>query len=565
MTKTNWNKSLLVLLSGWLTIALLPLGVIAILQTQRVAQEARESTRNALIARTETIAQAERAIIEHAFATSSFLQTIAGDLLDNPAFCSEIMQRFTSDEREFSFVAIVPISGIVSCSSENGQIDTSSWPFFEDVMRARETFIGVSMIPPMSDQPIFNVVRPYEIDGTFAGMVNVSVPYDRLSNIAEEGEAPDLIDVITISERNKVLASRKGIATVSDELPAIDTVDIGNRSTFTATSRSGQDRQYVVIPFRGGPAAVVGVWDMAATVPQGMIYSAQSVVLPVLMWVTSLAVALIALHALVLRHLQRLRGNMDQFAATRIMQNDGRSKPFANEMRGLEEDFIRMADIVVREEANVENRLHERESLLREIHHRVKNNLQLIASLMNMQKRRANHEETRRVLEQLQDRILSLAIIHKDLQEDAYDGVVDVGALISDLVQRMTEATLPDGQRLDVALDLTAVNLVPDQAVPLSFIVAEAMTNVMKYVDAAEPDKPWLRVSLDQSGETATLVMENSIGSTVQEAGSGTGGPLIKAFAVQMDGSVTTERDEDSATYVLTLTFPITQSRAKTH
>jgi len=432
-------------------------------------------------------------------------------------------------------------------------------------MRARETFIGVSMIPPMSDQPIFNVVRPYEIDGTFAGMVNVSVPYDRLSNIAEEGEAPDLIDVITISERNKVLASRKGIATVSDELPAIDTVDIGNRSTFTATSRSGQDRQYVVIPFRGGPAAVVGVWDMAATVPQGMIYSAQSVVLPVLMWVTSLAVALIALHALVLRHLQRLRGNMDQFAATRIMQNDGRSKPFANEMRGLEEDFIRMADIVVREEANVENRLHERESLLREIHHRVKNNLQLIASLMNMQKRRANHEETRRVLEQLQDRILSLAIIHKDLQEDAYDGVVDVGALISDLVQRMTEATLPDGQRLDVALDLAPVNLVPDQAVPLSFIVAEAMTNVMKYVDAAEPDKPWLRVSLDQSGETATLVMENSIGSTVQEAGSGTGGPLIKAFAVQMDGSVTTERDEDSATYVLTLTFPITQSRAKTH
>ena len=71
----------------------------------------------------------------------------------------------------------------------------------------------------------------------------------------------------------------------------------------------------------------------------------------------------------------------------------------------MEVDFAQMTDRVLREEAEIENRLHEQKVLLREVHHRVKNNLQLISSIINMQMRQIDSPEGRLVLRRIQDRV----------------------------------------------------------------------------------------------------------------------------------------------------------------
>jgi len=557
--KSPWYKSLRVQLACWMTIALLPLGLIAILQTQRVAEDALRSAELALITQTERFALEETMALERAFATVDLLSSSAQELLANNALCSAVAMALKNNIDEFGVVALLPATGTATCSSSDeiitfAQLLRTATPPEDD-----GTVIAVDRSSPTGEQTGFYILRPYRIDGNFAGFVLVSITYQSQISDINEDDNPDILDILLIDDDGMLLSSQVGIESGNVEMPQNFAVDNATRRTFQATNQAGELRRYALLPIEGGPAAILGVWDPIATSPASLRQVATPALFPALMWLSSLAVVLIALYSLVLRHVRQLRSDMDRFAATRLLEPHKREQPQTTEMMGLYQDFIRMAEIIIREEANVENRLREREALLREVHHRVKNNLQLISSIMNMQIRRADHQETRNVLERLQDRVLSLALIHRDLQEDFEGGLVDAGALVTDLVDRMTAVALPDGDTIEVHKDIADVLLIPDQAVPLSFIVAEALTNVMKYGGATCGMVPELRVSMQQADDRVTLVMENATFDVENNSGTGMGSQLIEAFADQLGGSVSIDRKKDS--YTLSLTFTIKAGR----
>ena len=83
----------------------------------------------------------------------------------------------------------------------------------------------------------------------------------------------------------------------------------------------------------------------------------------------------------------------------------------------MNRDFLSMAEGILQDEAELEDALREKSLLIREVHHRVKNNLQLIASIMNMQIRRSRNSETTSVVRRLQDRVLGLARVHRQMYE----------------------------------------------------------------------------------------------------------------------------------------------------
>jgi two-component system, sensor histidine kinase PdtaS len=85
------------------------------------------------------------------------------------------------------------------------------------------------------------------------------------------------------------------------------------------------------------------------------------------------------------------------------------------EIRDATEAFVRLTETIRRDDADLEYALHQKEGLLREVHHRVKNNLQLIASIISMQMRETGSGKARRLMRAVQDRVISLATVHKDL------------------------------------------------------------------------------------------------------------------------------------------------------
>jgi two-component sensor histidine kinase len=106
-------------------------------------------------------------------------------------------------------------------------------------------------------------------------------------------------------------------------------------------------------------------------------------------------VAWCAAERLVSRYIRRLGRAIRAFASGAALwaTSDGGAPA---ELREVGQAFLRMTDTILHDEAELEDTVHQREVLLREVHHRVKNNLQLIASIMNMQMRRAKSPRPRR-------------------------------------------------------------------------------------------------------------------------------------------------------------------------
>lgn len=557
MNQGRWYRRLSVQLVALLTLALLPLGSIALFQTNQVAREAERTAAVSLLGLTERAARSEQTLIERAVGAARLFGSVAPDLLRNPDACFANLSRFVVANPEYSFIGILPLSGIIECSSSPKTLDFRDWPGFAETMAAQEPTIVVNEAAPSSGQSVFVISEPFFVDDTFAGFVSVSIPHSGLPETSEGMEELGLEELITFNKEGTMLTSRTGLDAATRELPAdrqLAALSINQSQTFRTANRNGIERRYSIVTIEGSPAAVMAVWRIGEGSVGAAGFPLPPFVFPILMWIASMGVAMLAMHTLVLRHLHRLRRRMNAFADTR--KTDAAYPEQAvvpTEIEMVEQNFEQMSQEIMRDEAVLEDALREKGVLVKEIHHRVKNNLQLISSIMNMQIRSAKLEETKTVLRRVQDRVLSLATIHRDLYQSQDQGRVNVGALTTEIVENSAEFVNGEGRQLSVTTSIENVLLYPDQAVPLSLLVAEAVTNAMKYIGDDPADKAFIDVVLRQDDRACLLVISNSIGRTAAQDGTGLGGQLMNAFAMQLGGQVETE--ETDKRYVLTLTF----------
>lgn len=555
--RSPWYKRLNVQLIALLTLAFLPIGSIALFQTNRVAVEADRTAGLSLLGMTERAARSEQFLIERAVGAARLFGSIAPDLLDDPDACYFNLSRFVAANPEYSFIGILPLSGIVACSSESDPIDFRDYPGFAKTMSARAPAIVVTEAGPSSAQSVFVISEPFEIEGAFAGFVSISIPHAGLPETSEQLESLGLEELITFNDNGVILTSRSTLEEAEQEMPAgalLTGLSTDEPQTFRATNLAGVERRYSIVTIEGSPAAVMAVWrldDGASSRVAGLVAPA---VFPLLMWLASMGVAMLAMHTLVLRHLRGIRQKMDAFADSRLVDDaPGEQTVAPIEIEELEQNFAQMSQEIMRDEATLENALREKSVLVKEIHHRVKNNLQLISSIMNMQIRSARHEETKNVLRRVQDRVLSLATIHRDLYQSQDGGRVNVGELVQEIVEKSVELVTLGGRKLEVKTDINPVMLYPDQAVPLSLLVAEATTNAMKYIGDQTADRPSISVELVQEDRACRLTISNSIGASDEQESTGLGSKLMTAFALQLGGQVEVEHTD--AFYKLTLQF----------
>jgi PAS domain S-box-containing protein len=182
--------------------------------------------------------------------------------------------------------------------------------------------------------------------------------------------------------------------------------------------------------------------------------------------------------------------------------------------------------------------LQGREMLLYEVHHRVKNNLQIISSLLSLQLRSVQDADARRAIEQASARVGVMARLHLELYQSGRQGDLDLGRWL----QRLAQDTLRLlGHGRSIALDYqadTGLMLAVDQAVPLSLMVSELLTNALKY--AFPPGRGGtVRMQLRRVPDGLRLLLaDDGVGLPPQldpEAGTGLGLRLVHAMARQID------------------------------
>ena len=139
-----------------------------------------------------------------------------------------------------------------------------------------------------------------------------------------------------------------------------------------------------------------------------------------------------------------------------------------------------------RAEEALEASLREKKALLKEVHHRVKNNLQVITSLLRLEAGRRADPGTRLVLKEMQGRILSMALLHETLYRSGEFGRVDLASYLKQLTEQFLRAQNPGPGVVRVEMDLQPARVGIDQAIPCGLIVNELLTNVLKHGLAPE-------------------------------------------------------------------------------
>jgi two-component sensor histidine kinase len=166
-----------------------------------------------------------------------------------------------------------------------------------------------------------------------------------------------------------------------------------------------------------------------------------------------------------------------------------------------------MLDIALRKRAEeqIRDSLKEKEVLIKEIHHRVKNNLQIISTLLDLQADSFVEDQPRRFFQECQNRIRSMAMIHERLYEAKDFVSIDFGEYLNNLVSSLFSAYVSDN-RITLSVEAGEVVLEIDDAIPCGLIVNELVSNSMKYA-FPEGRRGNLAVRLDK-GDDDRITLE---------------------------------------------------------
>ena len=540
-------------IAALLTIALLPLGLIAMVQTRQVAEVAQERAELTLLALTERAVTADRVLTQRALGSARALAAVMPAIQGDEAECIRRMRELVATTDAYSFAGFIPVDGVMRCSSTGTPFDFRGWPDRDESLTDVRPRVSVNVDAPLSGTSVIIVSHPaFDEDNELLGYVSLSVPTALVR--PEVRPANGLMD-LTVFTRDGVIvtASRDGPGAVERSLPAgteLASLVASEPRVFTSPDRGGEARTFAVIPFAENQLFAIGSFDNAATEALSGALGLPAWTFPLLMWGVGLLVAYAAIHRLVIRHVNALGQRMKRFAAARVLPDETASPEAPLEIAAMEDTFAEMAHQILRDEAEAENALHRQQVLLKEVHHRVKNNLQLISSIVNMQMRELNAPEARFALQRVQDRVLGLAAIHRNLYQNTSLEQISVDGVVREIAEQMVAIAASGPDDIVLTTELEDVALYPDQAVPLCMFLAETLTNALKYLGQPADGRPWVEVRLDRPAPgQVRLTTENSLApanvAPIREPGgsSGLGTRLLGAFAAQLDGDLSTGTD----------------------
>lgn len=162
----------------------------------------------------------------------------------------------------------------------------------------------------------------------------------------------------------------------------------------------------------------------------------------------------------------------------------------------------------------IKRNLEEREVMLKEIHHRVKNNMQLISSLLSHQSRYAKDKKSRELFSESQARIQSMMLIHENLYESKDFSMIDFSLYAKKLMGYLSDLYEIEPHDIDFKIDVKSVKLNMRLAIPCGLILSELVTNAIKYAFVGRKKQAKvIKVSMHASGGVVTLtVADNGVG-----------------------------------------------------
>ncbi len=202
-----------------------------------------------------------------------------------------------------------------------------------------------------------------------------------------------------------------------------------------------------------------------------------------------------------------------------------------------------------RAEQEIKQSLQDKEVLLREIHHRVKNNMQIISSLLNLQIRHVDGEQETNILKESQGRVKSMAMVHEKLYQSPTFTKIDFKDYAEKLINDIFYSYGVRKGTIETEIDVEDIHIGIDTAIPCGLIINELVTNSVKY---AFPDNQGtLQIRLKTRNDHLEMVIaDNGIGlpeNLDYENTDSLGLQLVNNLVRQLDGQITLDRSKGTS------------------
>jgi two-component sensor histidine kinase len=445
-----------------LSIALLPIAVIAIfatLQTTRMADtEARARLRVAA-------AESSRALAIELTGDMNALRIAADALGRDPAdapSCARAQGVFAQQFATGTRFVVLDRAGRPVCGEAFPGVG-------ETVAGIRGREIAARLDPPAGLQ--------LAVAGANGARAAAIFPTDFLATLSRpSGFSPPYAEVLVLGDRT---------------LP-LHTLDHGAALERRETSRTtlGIDGLVLQMQVRSAPISSPMVIAM---------------LLPLIMWAAAASIAWFVVDRLLIRPLRQLRRDVAEFQpGSEIDTAEVRHVP-AQEIRQLSETFRTISHTVALHEAGLAEGLVRQTKLTREVHHRVKNNLQVIASLISLHARSAHSTEATQAYSSIQRRVDALAVVHRNHYAEMEENRgLSLRRMLGELASNL-RSTAPDDVQLGIVVDVEPLCVNQDVAVAIAFLVTEVIELAMAGDRAAR-----VRLSIKPDREDTRAILRIS-------------------------------------------------------
>ncbi|MEQ9404672.1 MAG: histidine kinase dimerization/phosphoacceptor domain -containing protein [Cyclobacteriaceae bacterium] len=204
----------------------------------------------------------------------------------------------------------------------------------------------------------------------------------------------------------------------------------------------------------------------------------------------------------------------------------------------FQQDYLDKLEVDVSSRtADLAQRNLENVTLLKEVHHRVKNNLQMITSMLNMQQRRLKTKEAKEALGLTKNRVKSIGLIHEHLYRHDDFSKIDLNEYVSELTDMLIHS-LHKGSEVNVSVNIKAPKVGIEPAISIGLILNELITNSIKYAFENEKN-PTLRIEIFEESQTLNIhVIDNGPGINEEKNQTGFGHSIINTLLDSMSGSI---------------------------
>ncbi len=525
----------------WLAIALLPLLILGGFQAQSAFRAQDAERRSDLQRAAERSAASAKARLDR---TGMLLLALRPEALE--VFCEPRLSDLVDRLEDLDGLARLTATGATVCASRSLGASRPAWlvqarasPWFERLRAGEGTVLARA--PAVAGQPpglivAFRLERPM---GRFDGAMVALIPLSSLEPDMDDPALPEGSQAALTDSDGRILTATDIDAftlTRGETLAGwVQRARSGASAIFEADDADGRHRVYAGAALAGRDvyallsAPAPGLLSWARLNPVGALF------MPLLAWFLAFTAVMWVSERVVIRWLNYLERVAAIYARGRFSVRPVQAMKAPAEIRVLARTLNELAESIVTRDEALTASLEEKDALMREIHHRVKNNLQIISSLLSMQQRALTDPAAKVAVGDTRQRISALALIYRTLYQSDDLRYADARVFLTELVGQLVASETARGQLVISSVEADSLVVDPDKLAPLALWLVEAVTNAQKHAFAGRGGN--LKVRFFVRGETSVLEVQDDGPGVSETFQAGVGRTLMGAFAKQLRGS----------------------------